>query len=181
MDILLLTDLNHVCIIKISRIRSPWNTDFLALFEPFFVHVFGDEKNSEGWIRDEKLKCNSRWLDARLITLAEYIHEIYTVKAREKSALRQGYSWTAMAAVTAAVAAVAEMPEGHFENLWFDACVPVHSASDGARWTCRRLWATAARRNGPCREETTHLTDDAGNRGSLNYPILSSDRRIISA
>lgn len=169
MDISLLTDLNHVCIIKISRIRSPRNTFFHSIWA--ILHVCGSEENSEGYICDERVKCNLRWLDAWLITLAEYIREIYTVKVGEKSALRQGYSWTAMAAVTVAVVAVAEMSEEHFENLWFGACVPVHSASDGARWTCRRLWATAARRNGPRREETTHLSDDAGSRGSSNYSV----------
>lgn len=43
----------------------------------------------------------------------------------------------------------AEMPEGHFENLWFSACVPVHSTSDGIRWSRRRLQAVVARRNDP--------------------------------
>lgn len=92
MDISLLTDLNHACIIKISRIRSPRNTKILSLY-------LSHSSCMRGWRElggiHEGVKCNSRWLDARLITLAKYIREIYTIKVGDKSCVKdtRGPQW----------------------------------------------------------------------------------------
>lgn len=60
------------------------------------------------------------------------MHSRQEREREERARAHQGYSWAAVATTSAA----AEMPEGRFENLWFDACVPLRSGQpmerDGA-------------------------------------------------